>query len=244
MIDISIITPVRDSDMNKRKFKMLFKSLVSQKVKKKIEWIIVGNRKAYKKFNQLRFENNNLKINFIVENSNMMEAMNIGIKKITTDFWLSLGADDRLVNDETYEKIRYEINKEKKKMAIFLFNIIQIKKNKKIPSIKPDYFWSGGVIFGKKIHSKIGLFDESLRLSGDKDIKYRIDKALTKENIIIKKINMHISYINANGRSSDEYLLAIYEDFLIRIKHKKNKILTYLRFLYFFSYYFFKGFEK
>lgn len=64
MIDVSIITPVIDSDMNKRKFKMLFKSLVSQKVKKKIEWIIVGNEKAYKKFNQLKFKNNNLKINF------------------------------------------------------------------------------------------------------------------------------------------------------------------------------------
>lgn len=46
-----------------------------------------------------------------------MRAMNIGIKKMTTDFWLSLGADDRLVNDETYEKIRYEINKEKKKWS-------------------------------------------------------------------------------------------------------------------------------
>lgn len=95
----------------------------------------------------------------------------------------------------------------------------------------------------KKSTLKLVFFDESWQLSGDKDIKYRIDKALTKENIVIKKINMYISYVSANGRSS-EYLLAVYEDFLIRIKHKKNKILTYLRFLYFFSYYFFKGFKK
>lgn len=243
MLDVSIITPVIETDINKKKFKNLLKSLVTQKVKKKIEWIIVGTDTAYKKFNKYNFKNNNLKIRFIVKNSNMMEAMNIAIKNSTTDFWLSLGADDRLVNDEVYEKIRYEINRENKKMSIFLFNIIQINKNKKIPSIEPDYCWSGGVVFGKKIHSKIGFFDESLQISGDKDIKYRIDKALTKENILVKKIYLHISYVAANGRGA-EYLLAVFEDFLIRIKNEKNKFLTYLRFLIFFSFYFFKGYRK
>ena len=96
MKDLSIITPIIAEDIN-YKFLRLYRSINNQNIIRKISWILVGDRNACIKFKKLNLKSNKIKITFLTKSCNMAEATNFAIKKIKTDFWLSIGYDDQFI---------------------------------------------------------------------------------------------------------------------------------------------------
>ena len=109
MKDLSIITPIIADDIN-YKFLRLYRSINNQNIIRKISWILVGDRNACIKFKKLNLKSNKIKITFLTKSCNMAEATNFAIKKIKTDFWLSIGYDDQLYNSSVISKVRNIIN--------------------------------------------------------------------------------------------------------------------------------------
>ena len=223
----TIITVVLN---NKSKIERCIKSVLNQNFKN-FEHIIVdggstdGTHKILKKYSK------QIKKIIIKKDKNMWEAMNTGIKKSNGDIICILNSDDYFTKNALKIANKYF----SKDNLDYFFGAI--KKRKIFHHFNPEYidykfncYPSHSVSFfiKKKIHNKIGMYDEKLDFCSDYDLFFKLFKN-KKFRYMNGKRSELIGYFNTSGSSSREgFFKTLYYELRVRLKNKQNIIFVVL----------------
>ena len=203
-LKISIITPSLNSD----KSIAYTLSSVNDQTYKNIEHIIVDGGST-DKTNQIINKHRSKKKIFEYKNSNIYEAINLGIKNSTGDFIMVLNTDDILDNNKTIENVVKIINRSKEKIFlgnVVYFNNFNFNKIKRYYSAKNFSNWkfTFGLMPphpGAFIHSNIvkeNIYNSKFKIASDFDFFLRI---LKLKKIPYKYINQTITRMRTGGVS-------------------------------------------
>lgn len=183
------------------------------------------------------------------ENGGVSSALNLGISKMTGDYFAWLSHDDLYYPTNIYEHIRCLKNNKNEKIITFSnFNIIDENSNMmlretivcnlhcfdyKINQTKPEYSLlqgeinGGSVLIPKEAFEKCGLFDENLRISQERDMWFRlIQGGYTFFNIPLEttSIRFHSQQVtNTNSETdieTDQKRLEIVNSLKTEVKEK------------------------
>lgn len=215
---LSLLTPCLNPNITK--FKKLLNSIKYQK-EMPDEWLIIDGgsteknlKTIHKCINKL---DNKLSINIInYPGSTIYSALNLGIEKCRSEFYMVIGCDDFL-EEESINKFKSSIREND---GIIISNVIKsnriLKARKHKRKLFPIYGatklitnHSGGIIIRKKLHQNIGLYDESYLILSD--AKFIINCYLQKYNF--KYLDFTSSTIGNNGISSNKKKLVYLELF-------------------------------
>ena len=215
---LTLLTPCLNPDINK--FRKLLNSI---KYQKEIpdEWLIIDGGSSEKNLNiinkYIKSLDSKLSINIInYPGSTIYSALNLGIKKCSSEFYMVIGCDDYL-EKESINKFKFNIREND---GIIVSNIIKsdkiLKARKHQRKLFPIYGatklitnHSGGIIIRKELHKKIGLYDESYLILSD--AKFIISCYLKKYNF--KYLDFISSRIGNDGISSNKKKLVYLELF-------------------------------
>ena len=217
----TIITVVLN---NKKKIEKCLKSVLNQTYQN-FEHIVIdggstdGTHKILKKYNK------NIKKTIIKKDNNMWEAINTGIKNSKGDIICILNSDDfflknalKIANNYFSENnIDYFFGAVKKRKIFYHFNPEKINyKFNCYPSHSVSFFVK------KKVHNKIGLYNEKLNHCADYDLFYKL---FTNKNFkyMSGKRNELMGYFDIKGSSSRiSFFKTLYYESKVRVKNKQN----------------------
>jgi glycosyltransferase involved in cell wall biosynthesis len=228
---ISIITACLNPNLNE--LKTLYKSIINQTYLP-LEWIIIDGGSDSKTINEVEKykKDSSFKISLLLcEGTTIYSALNIGISKSKSDFYLVAGCDDILDKDCIYN---YSINLSPK----IDFLVSQVKKNGKKSNLykkKFNFFQyygstkiitnhSLGLLIKKELHKKIGYYDPSFIVLSD--TKFIIKAHIKKYNF--EYFEFTAGDVGCNGISRKKRLLAYMELFRIIKELNFNKFLNIL----------------
>jgi len=206
-----------------------------------IDWYFIDAASPDKEFERLiEFQKDfrNVRVRRMRERIGIYPAWNIGIKKARADLISNLNVDDRVTHD--YYEFMVNKMEKYKEVDVMYTDVLYCKTQEYLadsPIMKTPRFCDLYTIafFGaphncpvwrKSLHEDVGLFDESLISSGDKEFWMRAN-ILGKK---FKKINKPLSYyyLNPEGistkghgfkseasRTEDERILKHYEKELV-----------------------------
>jgi glycosyltransferase involved in cell wall biosynthesis len=221
----SIITVVLN---NRKKLKKCIKSVLTQNYRN-FEHIIIDGGSTDGTHNILKEYNKDVKKIIIKKDNNMWEAMNTGIKNANGEIICILNSDDyftknalKIVNNYFLKNdIDYFFGAVKKRKIFYHFNpeYVDYKFNC-YPSHSVSFF------IKKKIHNKIGLYDEKLKYCSDFDLFYKLFKN-KKFKYMNGKRNELIGYFDSSGVSSRiGFFKTLYYESKVRIKNKQNILIV------------------
>ena len=229
---ISIITPTYNCETE---ITQLINSLKLQS-DKNFEWIIVDNLSTDKTIEKII--NCGLKNIKILEEKDhgIFDAINKGIKKTTCQYYLFMGADDKissetvkiyndLIFNENYDIISSNFVFKKKVYSIRKFNFFH--PYKKFITGHPS------TLIKKDIHLKLGYYSSWYPIAADIDFFMKIYS--NRKKIKIKHIDFVSLEFGDGGGSTIHHLDSLVDQFKIHCKYY-NKIMAFiyfaLRFIY------------
>jgi glycosyltransferase involved in cell wall biosynthesis len=226
----SIITVVLN---NRKKVEKCIKSVLSQNYQN-FEHIIIDGGSTDGTHNVLKKYNRDVKKIIIKKDNNMWEAMNTGIKKANGEIICILNSDDyftknalKIVNNYfSKNNIDYFFGAVKKRKIFYHFNPEHVDyKFNCYPSHSVSFF------IKKKIHNKIGLYDEKLKYCADYDLFYKLFKNKKFKYMNGKRSEL-IGYFDKSGASSRIGLFkTLYYESKVRIKNKQNILIVIFLFI-------------
>lgn len=158
------------------------------------------------------------------------DALNRGILKSNSEFYLVLGADDYLY-PYAIERFKKEINNE---IDIIAANINNggkiIKPNSGSSWLRMQFSYVAGhavsTLFRKNLHDRFGLYSNRFPIAAD---QYFISLAC-KNGAKIKAVDFTSGYFNNKGLSSTDIMGALTESFRVQLLVEKNNSLQFLLF--------------
>lgn len=221
---LSIVSTVLNSE---NKIQILINSLKLQS-NFFYEWIIVDGGSTDKTV-EIISNINDFKINLIEKKTSLYEGLNLAVKMCKTKYYFPIGDDDNLLNNslkKIYEKKIFDSDAE-----IFVFDVM-INKKLKI-GFRPHLSWIGaykvinshsvGLIIDKNIHNKTGLYSSNYEICSDSDF---IIKSL-KKGIKFKYIPIALGVFSIKGKSNNNYLKSINENYTLMLDNKYSLVLQF-----------------
>ena len=238
----SIITVTKNSE---KTLKRNLRSLQNQ-IFQNFEHIIIDGGSTDKTLEII--QNNKKKINFFIskKDKNMWEAINTGIKNSKGKVIGILNSDDILyANGLKIVKKHFDSMKldflcasvKKKKIYHGFFP----KKIKYKFNIFPSH--SVGFYIKKKVHDKIGLYDDNLKFCADYDLIYRLIKNNFKGSHTSKSEVVGKFYPGGISEKIKYTKYLLYQA-KVRLKHKENFLYVALLSLAHFFYYYIKNIHE
>lgn len=175
---LSIITSVLNADDH---IEELLKSVKSQQAFNQFEWIVIDGGSRDKTVSIL---NNNQELidHLIIEKDNgIYEAWNKGLRYVSGEWILFVGADDRFLNSDSVKKLIEYLQTLSSEVAWITSPVLQFYPNGKTILVGSEWkrsrrrFFSymniphQGVVQRKSLFDEIGLFNENFRIAGDYD---------------------------------------------------------------------------
>jgi glycosyltransferase involved in cell wall biosynthesis len=189
---------------------------------------------------------------FYKENGGVATALNLGIKKMTGEYFSWLSHDDVYYPHKIETQINFLNKQVNKNIALYSdYECIDRNSNflteKRIPHVEPEKLKyaiiSSGPINGctvllpKNIFYEIGLFNENLLTTQDYDMWYRISKKYNfiHQREMLLKSRLHpeqgIETIDSNAQEMSEFyyrcLKEIHEDEMLKISGQKSITTVY-----------------
>ena len=221
----TIITVVLN---NRNKIEKCIKSVLSQNYQN-FEHIVIDGGSTDGTHAILKKYQKNIKKIIIKKDNNMWEAMNTGIKNASGDIVCILNSDDyftknalKIVNNYFLKNdIDYFFGAVKKRKIFHHFDPEKIYyKFNCYPSHSVSFF------IKRKIHNKIGMYDEKLNYCSDYDLFYKLFTS-KKFKYTNGKRNELIGYFDTKGSSSRvNFLKTLYYETKVRIKNKQNTFIV------------------
>ena len=227
----SVITVVLN---DKKNIEETINSVISQKVD--LEYIIIDGGSTDGTIEILKKYENFINLWISEKDDGIYDAMNKGIKFSYGNYIVMINSGDLFVSNSLEIIHTYIVNKD----PDFIFGTVK-KKFLKFKYKPKKIFWSfdfypshsSGFFIKNTIQKKIGLYDNSFRLSADHDFFFRLLKKgysglSTKKNELIG-IFRKVGGSYSSKFSAEEHLA---EEINIRLKHSQSKFLVTLILLY------------
>lgn len=215
---LSIIIPFKGNPKKIDQFSLNHQKLLENRTN--INFLIIDSS------NSPSIIENNTKINYFYKPGfSLYQALNYGILKSHSLFYLAMGIDDVIFENIflAFEKIK---NSEADILTFPVKNNLNTLPFSKLRINHRNFVYQHSVstIFRRDIHSKIGLYPTEFRISADAFI---ILKAYKNKLKFHKYTYPCIGEYDVNGVSSRENLIAIYELSIICLKLRFIKSSSY-----------------
>jgi glycosyltransferase involved in cell wall biosynthesis len=222
---ISIITVCYNSSSTIRS---TIESVINQTYKN-IEYIIIDGNSKDDTNNIIKSYISNILFSDIIfkyiseDDNGISSAFNKAVDLASGDYLLFLNSDDYFFDNFVLEN---SVKLFRSKCEIYCGSIFSESQNKilspKISKNKIEYdIMHPATFIGSQVFSKVGYFDESLKIAMDFDFFLRSRNLLIKFEII----NVVVSYFSDNGISSVDINRVMRENNIVRDKHDNYNFL-------------------
>jgi glycosyltransferase involved in cell wall biosynthesis len=145
-----------------------------------------------------------LKNSIWTEPKGIYPALNIAIKSVTTPFIQILNSGDLLIK-ENFELLLKNLEKEFKFDVLVCSQLVQYKEKYFTykPTIK-DIWPHQSVIYKKKIHNNLGLYDTNWKIISDQLFFYALKKNKDKYKIVFKDVPLTIYDVTGMSSRTDK----------------------------------------
>jgi hypothetical protein len=163
-------------------------------------------------------------------NSSIYSALNFGITKIPTGYYLVIGVDDRITSRENLAKVRDFISSSTYYDFIGLdweFNNFSIKPAGKLYTEGYHAYLgnhSGGILINVNAHKIYGRYDEEFQIAAD---QYFIISSIFR-GAIWHHLSIVLCRVGHNGLSAKKYLKSELEFYRVKVKLFRRKWLFIL----------------
>jgi len=243
----SIVLPTKNSES---KIKGCLDSIFKQKIKDKIELIVIdanSKDKTIKILNKYKNKKKNIKIRLIINNKNAEAATAEGIHRAKNEFIVFLGSDDRLYNNLTLLEVKHLFAIKQSDIIFGSYQLID-QNERRIKNVKSqkldykkilnkkNYICATSLYFKRNIFKKINKniddgYDYAFILKTFNKFKvYRTSKILSKF-MLHEMSNSGNFYKNIINLKKDWEISSRYGGHVFNTFHLRYLIIKIMKFL-------------
>lgn len=178
------------------------------------------------------------------KDSGVYDAFNRALSHITTDIFTFLHSDDFYIDKNCLSRVSDIFSKSNIDYYSAQIIVWDAEKNVEIaklgaPMHTPtfterlkvsNYFAHPTNFWKKSVIEKVGFFDLRYKIAADVDWMYRLQKANLKQYFE----EVPIAYLRNSGTSGSRIFKALWEEYLVALKHEENKIVLTLIYIWHF----------